>query len=164
MNEFDALLDEQRAIKATFQSKAQELFKKTTAEIFEKVPQLNAIRWTQYTPYFNDGDTCEFSVGDPYFTNAEGDELEDLTSYGEYDGEGDHIWCAETYTLRSDSSYSQSTRDLAALTHPQLIALEKFAVLIQSEEMQDVMLAMFDDHVCVTATRDGFDVDEYSHD
>lgn len=30
-------------------------------ELFEKVPELESVSWTQYTPYFNDGDICEFS-------------------------------------------------------------------------------------------------------
>lgn len=29
---------------------------------FEKYPTLESFSWTQYTPYFNDGDTCQFSV------------------------------------------------------------------------------------------------------
>lgn len=28
---------------------------------FEKYPQLRQISWTAYTPYFNDGETCEYS-------------------------------------------------------------------------------------------------------
>ena len=36
--------------------------------------------------------------------------------------------------------------------------------ILQSSEMEDVMLAMFDNHVRVIATRTGFDVDEYEHD
>lgn len=35
---------------------------------FEKLPadKVNSIRWTQYTPGFNDGDPCEFSMGSTY--------------------------------------------------------------------------------------------------
>jgi len=31
-------------------------------QLFNKEPNLQRIGWTQYTPYFNDGDTCEFGV------------------------------------------------------------------------------------------------------
>ncbi|HWJ26014.1 MAG TPA: hypothetical protein VNS32_05695, partial [Flavisolibacter sp.] len=31
------------------------------APLFEKYPGVKNVRWTQYTPYFNDGDACEFS-------------------------------------------------------------------------------------------------------
>lgn len=29
-------------------------------ELFEEYPDLDAFRWTQYTPYFNDGMPCQF--------------------------------------------------------------------------------------------------------
>jgi len=30
--------------------------------LFQKYPDVKSISWQQYTPYFNDGDSCEFSV------------------------------------------------------------------------------------------------------
>jgi hypothetical protein len=33
--------------------------------IFKKYPKINAIGWNQYTPYFNDGEECEFEVHEP---------------------------------------------------------------------------------------------------
>lgn len=33
-------------------------------DLFEKYEQVEAIRWEQYAPYFNDGDPCAFSVYD----------------------------------------------------------------------------------------------------
>jgi len=38
------------------------LFTDTTKEIFEVYPELKEFNWTQYTPYFNDGDICTFEV------------------------------------------------------------------------------------------------------
>ena len=40
---------------------------------------------------------------------------------------------------------------------------ELFEKMIRSEEMEDVMLAMFGNHVSITATRDGFNVEDYDH-
>ena len=43
-------------------------------EFFDKYPDLQIISWPQYTPYFNDGDTCEFSSHAGYATiNGRGD-------------------------------------------------------------------------------------------
>jgi len=36
------------------------LFNDGFKEIFESCPELVGVRWTQYTPYFNDGDACNF--------------------------------------------------------------------------------------------------------
>lgn len=30
--------------------------------IFDKYPELDTVSWNQYTPWFNDGEACEFSV------------------------------------------------------------------------------------------------------
>lgn len=32
--------------------------------LFEKYPDLESFSWTQYTPYFNDGDSCTFGTHD----------------------------------------------------------------------------------------------------
>lgn len=40
-------------------------------ELFAKYPRIGAVRWTQYTPHFNDGEPCVFSVHDPEFLRAE---------------------------------------------------------------------------------------------
>ena len=41
--------------------------------MFEKYPFLTSLTWTQYTPYFNDGHTCEFGVDELNFTLGEND-------------------------------------------------------------------------------------------
>lgn len=41
---------------------AREAFKEASTELFDKHPKLESFSWTQYTPYFNDGDECCFSV------------------------------------------------------------------------------------------------------
>ena len=33
-------------------------------------PEIAALRWRQYTPYFNDGEPCTFSVNDLYAKNS----------------------------------------------------------------------------------------------
>lgn len=36
--------------------------KEAFSDFFKAHPNVSAIRWAQYTPYFNDGDPCNFSV------------------------------------------------------------------------------------------------------
>lgn len=163
-DQFDKLLEERAELNKRFQEKAQELFKETTKEFFEKNPAVTAIIWTQYTPFFNDGDTCEFGVNEPYFTNADKDELENVTSYGEYDGDAEGVWAESSWILCTDTDYTRKQREALDLTGTDAQSIDKFSSMIQSSEMQDVMEAMFGDHVRVIATRDGFDVDDHSHD
>ena len=163
-DEFDKLLEEQNELRVRFQAKAQELFKQTTKEFFEKNPAVTAIVWTQYTPFFNDGDTCEFNVNDPYFTNANEEQMDDITSYGEYQGEDEGVWSESDWVLCGDSEYCVKQRASMNLEGVDPQSIKKFSKLIQSGDMEDVMKAVFNDHVRVVATRSGFDVDEYDHD
>jgi len=155
---FDELLEKQRALKAEFQQTAQQLFKETTKVFFTENPGVKAIVWNQYTPYFNDGDTCEFSVNEPCFTNAEGDDLDDI-SWGEYEGDRDDIWAAEAWSINTGETLAPNS-----FGSTDSKSCYNFSNIITSAEMQDVMLAMFGDHVHVVATAEGFDVSEYSHD
>jgi hypothetical protein len=108
-------------------------------EIFAAHPEIKGIRWKQYTPYFNDGDPCEFSV------------REALVSFGEETG-GDY-----------DDGYV-GTYELKNKKHPALKAIQEFSELIQSEGMSDVMQTVFDDHVQVTVTPADVEVESYEHD
>lgn len=106
-------------------------------EFFDANPKILAVRWKQYTPYFNDGDPCTFSVHEPYISlegaNEEG---------GDYD----------------DGFYNDYNDEVSkAVWKP----FDKFWGEVCVEE---VFQTVFDDHVRVTASRDGFDVEEYDHD
>lgn len=150
---FDKLLDEQRELQKKFQTTAQALFKETTKEFFDKNPNVTAIVWTQYTPYFNDGDTCEFGVRDATFTNAPDP---DSVRWGEY--EGDEEVAADGSEIFAWECWGDAPAGL------NVEMCKAFDRMIQSPEMEDVMKAMFGDHVKVVATREGFDVDDYDHD
>ena len=43
-----------------------DIFTDLQKEIFTKYPELESFGWSQYTPYFNDGDTCVFSANTNY--------------------------------------------------------------------------------------------------
>ena len=45
-----------KEISEQFQSEVQLAFK----ELFDKHPEVKSMQWAQYTPYFNDGEPCEF--------------------------------------------------------------------------------------------------------
>lgn len=63
---------------------AREAFAEGTQLLFNEHPTLDSFGWTQYTPYFNDGDECVFRVNnwepyingmDPYGDDDDRDEL-----------------------------------------------------------------------------------------
>jgi len=168
---FDKLIAEQEALRAQFQATAQELFKETTKEFFDGNPGVNAIVWTQYSPFFNDGDECVFSVNDASFTNAVGEQL-DYVHYGEYDVSKDEIdeigdaWVAESWGLTTTSDWGKEILDKikASGSEIDIDSCISFSKMIQSRAMEDVMEAMFGNHVRIVATREGFDVQDFDHD
>jgi hypothetical protein len=73
--------------------------------LFELHPDVAAIRWRQYTPYFNDGEPCTFNVCDPEVLlvgrNPEVDEYNE----GEEDEEGwEYSWELKHPIFRSNST------------------------------------------------------------
>lgn len=135
-----------------FQAKAREEIKKLFQKFWDMNPGVNAVVWTQYAPYFNDGEPCEFSVSDPTFTNAIGDDLDDIR-WDYYQGEKEDIW-AETLW---GSKYSEANREGVNKE-----SLEALSEMLCSNCLEDVMRAMFGSDSKVIATRAGFEVLDYS--
>lgn len=76
-----------------------EHFKATIAAVLSH-PEITGIAWTQYTPYFNDGEPCVFSASDPYFAfEGIGSDDEDADTYFDYSWmeddfeESGRAWC-----------------------------------------------------------------------
>jgi hypothetical protein len=118
--------------------------------------------WTQYTPYFNDGDRCVFGVEEPWFrttADAPGDEDE-----SDDDALGIRFHptlAARRYDAASDEfvSVERDAETVQRWTRCQALA-DAFA----SGEFDDVMLDAFGDHARVRVSRSGIVVDEYEHD
>lgn len=172
------LINDYEAARAEFKTKAQAAMKESFKEVFDLFPEITAIRWVQYTPYFNDGETCEFSVHEPVVTNLEGDDLADVTHYGEYDGEREDVY-AEYGSAPRDAEFfcvtnvtgthyrTNAPRAPAIFDDRPVKDMDKLTSLLaqlQSGALEDLMKDTFGDHVVVTATRDGFDIDEHDHD
>lgn len=71
------------------------VFLECTKEIFDRFPECQTFSWTQYTPYFMDGDQCYFGVNEVNCIN--GDCVDD--------GEGGEWWddCVEVVQALIDS-------------------------------------------------------------
>jgi hypothetical protein len=118
---------------------------------------VDAIRWRQYTPYFNDGDACEFSVNDPAVRFA-GDE-----ESGDYEDGFNDAWSL-TYGLEKGYFTPPDGVDVAQVS----AALKEFASMICTRDAQDFMEDLFGDHVTVTIRRPvaaaTIEVEDYNHD
>ena len=113
-----------------FQNELKSIFK----EVFETYPNVKKMAWTQYTPYFDDGETCIFSVHEIYVCDETCDPEDNL-----YD------WL--DISLGDDKN-----------KYPMITEINN--MLSQSE---DILLLLFGDHVKITVSPKGIDVEEYEH-
>lgn len=115
-------------------------------EWFKGAPkEVEAIRWTQYTPHFNDGDACVFSVHEPSL------KLVGVTKDEDEEGFQD-VWALKYYKKVTEEKATELSKSLNALYS-------------DMQDLEDVMLSAFGDGYQVTITRKGdIEVDEYDHD
>lgn len=149
LTDYEEMMNE---VQKTLRAKMKDVFK----AFFDSYPEVKTIHWTQYAPYFNDGDECVFGVNQPYFTRTEHAELEDR----------EHAWGEGDDGIIETRVWDEvSRRYVAANIDPNLIRdMDTFTGILQSGVNEAVMQAMFGNHVWVKAHRDGFEVDDYDHD
>ena len=107
-------------------------------------PGVEEFIWDQYTPYFNDGDPCEFGIHGCYSLNS------DAVSLREEVGDFDK-W--EYETGRYGNANARIPESANAL-----------ADAIEGGQFENVLLEHFGDHTEVTLKADGFHVEFYDHD
>ena len=187
MSEFQRLVDLQNAaikeyesVKLAFQAKMKAEFEPIFQEFFKAFPEIKMIAWTQYTPYFNDGEACVFDIKDFEFildmdSALVRDDIKKLYERiaDEHDGNygyGEADVRPVFRTLSGKHHYDEEQRKSLGLKRRQLTDAEK-KLAQDCDELEDVCFKIKDllsvalgDHVMVTATSKGFDVSEFDHD
>lgn len=142
--------------------------------LFEKSEgKITSIGWTQYSPYFNDGNDCTFSVRLDYL-HINGDQEDDIDSLSEEkyviinqenEKEVKHYLNLKGYKWMSNNTLGQSgylpnenyDNTLADLVND----FKEVLSSIDDEFYQD----LFGNHVLVTVYADGrVETEEYEHD
>lgn len=151
-------------------------------EILE-FPEVRGLAWTQYTPYFNDGDSCVFGVGEPSIC-VNGAENPGGFDYGwqEYDWEETGRLWLDTYNkeftrlIGDDAKNWEGTWPDRTWTYktpledqPNPALFEKFMNLqdkMDSGAMDHALMDLFGDHAKVIIDKESGKVviEEYSHD
>jgi hypothetical protein len=110
-------------------------------ELLDQHTFINGFSWTQYTPYFNDGDTCEFGVNELYFKTKDSEDKDD----DDYDYFGGH----STYYFKNNKEQYKIVQEIA-----------KTFSSIPEEVMKDI----FGDHVKVSVDSEGkITTSKYDH-
>ena len=154
-----------QALKSNYQKLAKDLFLTGTKELFDKHEALDSFGFTAYSPYFNDGESCEFSAhtDTPYINGyryhawccrsaCRCDSFEDR--------EGDvYIW---DKINRSEYS-SEEHKYIEVAGDEKLSQMSKDVVEFLSSFDDDVWEEMVGNHVIVQFTREGLQIEEYSN-
>jgi hypothetical protein len=139
--------------KKAFVEELRKEFPTMFKEVFDKSEKIQSFGWVQYTPFFNDGDTCEFNVycDDPY---VNGDSVYDCDWYD---------WRVKYY-LKGDKDYVNLLIDNPNLDTELHKIIDEFKDVINSIP-EDFLKDLFGDHAQVTIHRDGnVEVEYYDHD
>lgn len=121
---------------------------------------VEAVRWNQYTPYFNDGEACVFNVyGSEVRIVGDDEDDEDAD-----DWEGERF--RDSYSLYRygvdyrDKIFGKIAGFPAEPIFNALAALEK---VLESGAHDIILSKKFGDPAQVTATKAGFSVEYYDH-
>ena len=163
-------------LKAKMVAQSHDIFDSAIKEIFQlNDGQLEAIAWTQYTPYFNDGDVCEFTMGDIYFItdgiadagipesvyDFESDEYTQLETRVPDDWQRKRAAEGESWAIKACGKWDKIVdKTLPEACHELEIFMNKNG---------DIMEEIFGNHVriIITVDKDGNivqNVEEYEHD
>ncbi|WP_030962631.1 hypothetical protein [Streptomyces sp. NRRL S-378] len=121
-------------------------------------PTIVEFGWRQYTPYFNDGDPCEFSAYGLWVRTEADTEVEDL-----YELEADN----SSHPSLGHRRYQWETKEYLPYEGPDEARYDRVQALrgvVESGEFENVLMDAFGDHAQVTVRRDGIEVEHYSHD
>jgi hypothetical protein len=152
------------------------------------LPGVEAVKWQQYTPYFNDGEPCEFNVhefrvrivGDDEDTGDYEDGFrEAFYYYGKHTtwdsrpesssyrwGTPEYEEDQKVYRAWSNKFYADDNRAYLDIPGGNAYAIEEALDNLnsQSDAFEAVLESSFGDHAEVTATKAGFNVEYYEHD
>lgn len=141
-------------LKAAHLEKSKGIFTNVAAQLFTKHPALQSFGWTQYTPYYNDGDECVFSA------RTDDPDINGIDSYS-MDFEDELITDYDSSKKDGNGNYSKKPNEWYG--HPIKGAVEDVKEFLSNID-NAVLRDMFGDHVQVKVTANGTEVEEYEHD
>lgn len=121
------------------------------SDFFKLVPSVKSVSWNQYTPYFNDGDSCTFSVNEPTFYNFI---VDDDYDENEDEDTDKNQWALDSWQLHDYVKFG--------ISEPESKLMEFLSATIQENEV--FLEEIFGDHMKIILTANGIEEVEYDHD
>lgn len=133
------------------------IFEEFYKYIFDKYPTLESFGWSQYTPYFNDGDVTIFSANTSYLSvneecvdEADWSQKTKVLNWGTWNSE------LKAYEGRVEEDNDDYNPILTEASNEIVEFLGNFD--------DDFYMRKFGDHGEVMVTRSGVDISDYDHD
>lgn len=150
-------------------------FKAHIENFMRKNPLIKEIGWTQYTPYFNDGDSCVFHVYDINF-RCDYEKLTALAAQHRI-SENENVWDDIISKSYEDIRDGHSSYDISEYRkdNPQTVLIKSvpelyaaYNAFIEFEKdfqsiPDEIFLNMFGDHAQITVDIDNFSIVSYEH-
>ncbi|MER6102385.1 hypothetical protein ABT115_08650 [Streptomyces sp. NPDC001832] len=129
-------------------------------------PTITEFGWAQYTPYFNDGEVCEFSAGEVWVRTIEEVDTEEH-EYDNYELSWDYhpSLGRESWEYRGE----WPNREYVGLGYKgpdeeRYHQVKALNAAIASGWYDTALLNAFGDHALVTVRKNGIEVESYEHD
>ena len=131
------------AYQAEVKATAMDAVKEAVHEFLSEHKNVKAVKWSQYTPYFNDGEACVFQVYEPEFLWEGEEEYIDLYSY-------------------NDKSYAREVKLVRVPYNSKLSEDASLLVSLLQNNVNVLEVALGEGEIVATAK--GIDITDVSHD
>lgn len=149
-DKLNEMKNEMAELKRKYVEEGEKSFNSIIQFWFGQNPEVKAIVWEQYTPYFNDGEPCVFGVNEPVFVTKEYDEYDERS----YNYEEDDVFSWKYNPNNKKGSPSPFREEL-------IKNCKEVKDFIQQND--ELFEAMFGDHVKVVL-RPGEEPETYEYD
>lgn len=175
--------------KKQMEQTAKDAFSEMSADFFAENPKIVSFGWTQYTPYWNDGDECVFSANTDYPTVSimvDGDTVGYDSNQGDLLVNGNEVETSDQLVrtfkdlgvesfIRNGKEYTFDSKKGTVLANGVPLKTreayrdmfdpyeKKVSSFMGNFEDEDLKV-MFGDHITVTVNRDGVEIEDYEHD
>ena len=167
-------LDEFQARKVALVEELRQEFPKMFVELFANSDTIETISWTQYTPYFNDGEECTFSANVDYL---------DVNGESDYDRKDLKPFLIEKLTTQEEVAANDILSEKYGYSHMKNRKIGEHGLIVNpnfnekegtvfteikmllSSIPDEFLKDLFGDHARITISKDGkVEVEEYEHD
>lgn len=165
-DDFLTIKDEMKRLRDEARKKVKNFFIKGMNKIFDTYPEVKNVSWTQYTPYFNDGEECVFRAHTEYFYVNGADSYGDtIWGYHDDDFEGEPVLKSDELDYDWHTNAGTGKRE-KVYKHPESRSLKIHNAIKGFLEQldDDDYKTMFGDHAMVVVSKDKVTVEEYEHD